>query len=74
MNISILTNTVILITLSLILSSLAMGLYYLIKDLNQSKRIVKALTIRITLSLLLFIGLLVAFTFGWISPHSLTGQ
>jgi len=51
-----------------------MGLFYLVKDRGQSKRTVRALTVRIVLSILLFVALFIAFALGWISPHSLTGH
>lgn len=55
-----------------ILASLGSGLYYLVKDQGKTKRTVRALTFRIVLSMLLFIGLFVAFAMGWIAPHTLT--
>jgi hypothetical protein len=68
---TILTNIFILLMIFLILSSLAAGLYYLIRDQGKTKRTVRALTLRITLSLVLFIALFVAFAMGWLKPHSL---
>jgi hypothetical protein len=55
----------------IIAGSLASGLFFLVRDAGNSKRTVKALTIRITISLTLFIFLLVAFKFGLIKPHGL---
>jgi succinate dehydrogenase hydrophobic anchor subunit len=52
-----------------ILTSLGMGLYYLMRDSDNSERTVKALTVRIVLSLVLFALLLVAAALGLISPH-----
>jgi len=49
--------------------SLGSALYYLVRDPGNSDRIVKALTWRIGLSLLLFVLLLIAFALGWISPR-----
>lgn len=57
-----------------ILSSLGIGLYYLVKDQGKSKRTVRALSVRIILSFILFIALFVAFAMGWIAPHSLMGR
>jgi hypothetical protein len=59
--------------LILILSSLGSGLYYLVKDQGKTKRTVKALSVRIVLSVILFAALLLAFMFGWIAPHPLFG-
>lgn len=53
-----------------ILYALGSGLYYLVRDKNDSARVVKALAWRIGLSFLLFLLLFVAFAFGWITPHS----
>jgi len=47
-----------------ILASLASALYYLIKDKGQSDRVVKALTVRVTLSLTLFLLLMAGYYFG----------
>lgn len=52
-----------------ILFSLGSALYFLIHDKGDSDRIVKALTWRIGLSLLLFVLLFIAFALGWIAPH-----
>lgn len=52
-----------------ILGSLASALYYLIKDQGQTDRTVKMLTIRVGLSLALFILLMAGYYFG-IVPQS----
>lgn len=62
---------VIIITLFLfIFFSLGSALYFLIHDKGDSDRMVKALTWRIGLSMLLFFLLFIAFALGWIAPHS----
>ena len=48
----------------MILASLGSALYYLIRDRGQSQRTVKALTVRIALSLALFVLLLVGYLTG----------
>lgn len=65
-----LSKVVIGLFLILILYSLGSGLYYLVHD-KEGDRVVKALTWRIALSLLLFILLFIAFSLGWIAPHGL---
>jgi len=55
--------------LLLILSSLFSGLVFLIKDRGTSTRTVKALTLRVGLSLALFALLLVGMSTGLITPH-----
>ena len=62
---------IILILLILILLSLGAGMFSLIKDGNKSNRTVKFLTLRIALSVALFILLILAFLFGWIQPHGI---
>jgi Protein of unknown function (DUF2909) len=59
---------VVYIFIVLILGSLGSGLYYLIKDKGQSDRTVKALTVRIVLSITLFLLLMGGYYFGLI-PH-----
>lgn len=55
---------VVIIFLVLIVASLGSGLYYLIKDKGQSERTVKALTVRVALSITLFLLLMLGFYFG----------
>jgi putative copper export protein len=59
----------IVAVLIVILFSLGSGLFYLVRDKGQTDRTVKALTVRIALSLGLFILLFVAFATGLIQPH-----
>tara|TARA_B100000609_G_C17073762_1_gene360507 strand:+ start:163 stop:405 length:243 start_codon:yes stop_codon:yes gene_type:complete len=55
-----------------IIISLASGLFFLVKDKGgDSKKMVRALTFRISLSLGLFIFLLVLMGLGVIKPHGL---
>lgn len=51
-----------------ILASLASALYYLIKDKGQTDRTARMLTLRVALSLALFILLMGGYYFGVI-PH-----
>jgi hypothetical protein len=60
---------VILALLAAIILSLGSGLVFLYKDQGGSRRLVKALTLRIGFSLLLFVLLFVAWAMGWIQPH-----
>ena len=54
--------------------SLGLGLYHLSRGRPEdSGRLVRALTVRITLSLLLFALLMLAWHFGLIAPHPLQG-
>lgn len=59
----------ILLTLAAIVASLFSGLFHLVRDEGRSRRMVNALTVRIALSVLLFILLFVAWRNGLIEPH-----
>lgn len=54
-----------------IIGSLGSALIYMVKDKGQSDRTVKALTMRIGLSVGLFLLLFVLYGLGLIEPHSL---
>ena len=64
-------KVIVFLFLAVILFSLGSALYYLIKDKGQSDRTVKALTVRITLSIVLFLILMLGLHFGLISPQGL---
>jgi hypothetical protein len=61
----------ILLTLAAIVVSLGSGLFHLVKDDGKSNRMVNALTVRIGLSVLLFVLLLIAWRTGLIVPHGM---
>ncbi len=65
------TKLFIIFIMIIIAGSLASGLFFLVRDNGDSKRTVKALTIRITISLTLFIFLFIAFKVGLIQPHGI---
>jgi succinate dehydrogenase/fumarate reductase cytochrome b subunit len=52
-----------------IVVSLGMGLFFLLTDKGESKRMVHSLTVRIGLSVVLFVLLFIAWYFGLIQPH-----
>lgn len=66
-----LVKAVIIVMFLAIVGSLASGLVYLVKDKGQTDRTVKALTVRIALSVALFALLLVMFSMGLIDPHGI---
>lgn len=68
---TIIIKAILILLLFFILFSLGSALYFLVHDRNDSKRLVKALTWRVGLSLVLFVFLIIAFYMGWISPHPL---
>ena len=57
---------IIIAFLVVILASLGSALFYLIRDKGGTERTVKALTVRVTLSITLFIVLVVSYYFGLI--------
>jgi hypothetical protein len=57
---------IVLLFLAFILASLFSALYFLIKDKGQSEHTAKALTIRVALSITLFVLLMLGFHFGFI--------
>ena len=62
----------IVLLLVAIVVSLGSGLFHLVKDDGQSKRMVNALTVRIALSVMLFVLLFVAWKSGLIAPHGIS--
>lgn len=54
-----------------IVASLGSGLFHLVNDKGESKKMVTALTVRIVLSVALFILLFIAWSQGMIQPHGL---
>lgn len=64
----------VLACLLTVVVSLGLGLYHLSRGTPQdSDKLLRALTVRITVSLLLFALLMIAWHFGLISPHPLQG-
>jgi uncharacterized protein YneF (UPF0154 family) len=61
---------IVVLVLIAILASLASGLYFMMKDNNDSDRMVKALTWRVALSVSLFIFLMAGYYFGWFQTNS----
>lgn len=63
-------KVLIIALLAAIVVSLFSGLFFLNRDQGGSGRMVRALTVRIALSVLLFIVLLVAWYTGALQPHA----
>lgn len=64
-------KTAIIVLLILIVGSLFSALTFLYKDQGQGERTARALTVRISLSLLLFVLLMLGFYFGLIPERGL---
>ena len=62
---------VILVLLLGVVASLFSGLYFVYKDKGTTNRAVTALTIRIALSLLVFVLVIGSYYFGWIPSGKL---
>ncbi|MDT0634234.1 twin transmembrane helix small protein [Spectribacter hydrogenoxidans] len=60
---------IIVIFLVAIVTALMAGMVFLVKDDGESKRTVRALTWRISLSLALIALLVIGYAAGWIQPH-----
>jgi cytochrome bd-type quinol oxidase subunit 2 len=64
-------RVVILILLLAVVASLFSGLYFVYKDKGTTNRAVVSLTIRIALSVLVFVLLIGSYYFGWIPSGKL---
>jgi hypothetical protein len=62
---------IIISLLLIILISLGTALFSMVKNQPDSNRTVKALTVRITLSIALLILIMVGYSMGLIAPHNL---
>ena len=59
----------VILLLFAIVASLGYGLYFLVKDGGDSKRMARALTVRVSLSVVLILLLLAAWAAGFIQPR-----
>lgn len=62
---------VVIAFLIVILASLGSALFYLVRDKGSGTRTVKALTIRISLSITLFVLLMLSYYFGLVPSRGL---
>ncbi len=60
---------IVILFIVVILASLGSALYYMVKDRGTTERTAKALTIRIALSITLFLLLMLGFHFGLITTR-----
>lgn len=60
-------KVLVLLFVAFIVTSLFSALYFLLKDRSGSRRMVKALTVRVALSAVLFAMLMLGFYFGIIT-------
>jgi len=66
-----LLKILVVLMLLLIIASLASGLVFIIRDRGPCPRAVQALTVRVALSVGLFLILLLAYAAGLIAPYGL---
>ncbi len=66
-----LAKVIVLVIFVGILGSLASALFYMVKDKGRTDRTVKALSMRIGLSIGLFLLLFVLYALGLIEPHGI---
>lgn len=59
----------VVLILGLIIFSLVQAAIFLIRDGSNERRVVRALTVRISLSLALFVVVIALFAFGVIEPN-----
>jgi TRAP-type C4-dicarboxylate transport system permease large subunit len=59
---------VVIVLLVAIVASLGTGLYHLSREDHDSARVLKALKVRVALSLLLIVFLVSSYYLGWITP------
>ena len=64
------TRLLILVCFLAIVLSLGSALVSLVRDKGESKKMARALTIRVGLSVLLFLFLIAAWLLGWIQPNA----
>lgn len=64
-------NLLVLLIFAGILVSLGSGLFYLVRNKGDSRQVVRALTVRVSLSVALFLLLMLAWYAGLIQPHGL---
>jgi len=65
---------IIVLLLLAILVSLSSGMFFLVHDKGETNRTVKSLTIRIALSIALFLMLFIGYFTGMIQPHGISPE
>lgn len=60
-------KAIVFILLAAIVVTLGSGLFYLTRDRQDSTRLLKALKLRVALSIALLLFLVASFYFGWIA-------
>ena len=74
MSAEVIFKIVVVLLLLVIIASLASGMFFLVRDKGRTNRTAKSLTLRITLSVALFVLLFIGLSAGWIKPHGIGQQ
>ncbi|MCS6947370.1 MAG: twin transmembrane helix small protein [Steroidobacteraceae bacterium] len=64
-------KAVVVLALLAIVASLASALFHLVRETGDSRKMVRALTVRISLSVALFVLMMIGWKLGWVTPHGL---
>ncbi|MDI9348090.1 MAG: twin transmembrane helix small protein [Methylacidiphilales bacterium] len=64
-------KVIISILLIFTIIALGAGLFFLIKDSSKKNRLLRSLTIRIGLSVTIFVILFVSYRLGYLHPHGI---
>jgi hypothetical protein len=62
---------IIVLLLLAVIVSLTSGMFFLVNDKGETDRTVKSLTIRVSLSIALFLMLFIGYFMGLIQPHGI---
>ncbi len=65
------SKLIVIVILIGIVGSLGSALFYLVRDKGDSRRMLRALTVRIGLSVGLFLLLMLLWALGFIQPHGI---
>ena len=71
---SLIFKIAVFLILFLILVSLGSGLFFLARDKGRSTRVVTSLSVRVGLSVALFLLLMIGYLTGLINPHGLAPE
>ncbi len=63
----------LVLLLLFVIASLFTGFYFLVRDPSSSQRVIKALFLRVGLSLFIMLFLAIGIHFGWVLPHGFGG-
>jgi hypothetical protein len=74
MTFALLIKLLILVLLGLITLSLGSGLLFLVRDGGKTRRLITSLSVRVFLSIVLFLLLILGYVTGLIQPHGIATE